>query len=70
MKVVCLHCQYPMTWEQQRRQFSRLLENGLTKEQAKTVMPRCQKCTTSWMSTCAACIAHKRGIRSRQTNPA
>lgn len=47
--TVCLRCKYPMTWEAQRRQFGRLIRRGLTKEQAKEMLPRCQKCMTVYL---------------------
>ena len=43
----CLRCGYAMTWEAQRRQFGRLLHRGLTAEEAKALMPRCQVCITA-----------------------
>jgi hypothetical protein len=42
----CLRCGYAMTWDAQRRQFGRLLNRGLTAEEVKALMPRCQKCMT------------------------
>jgi hypothetical protein len=43
----CIECGQPVNWRDQRRQFARAIQTyGLTPEQAKQVMPRCQKCTT------------------------
>jgi SOS response regulatory protein OraA/RecX len=47
--TVCLRCHYPMTWEQQRRQFGRLMRKGFTKDEAKAALPRCQICMTVWL---------------------
>jgi hypothetical protein len=44
-KDKCLSCGMSMTWAGQRRQF-RATSAGLTPEEAKVLMPRCQKCTT------------------------
>jgi hypothetical protein len=47
----CLNCGlgYGVTWEQQRRQFGRLIRRGFTAEQAKKILPRCQKCVTTYL---------------------
>jgi hypothetical protein len=45
--TVCLRCGYPMTWENQRRQFGRLMRRGMTTEETKALLPRCQKCMTT-----------------------
>jgi hypothetical protein len=42
----CLDCNYPMTWEHQRRQFGRLMRLGMSVQDAKSILPRCQKCMT------------------------
>ena len=42
----CLSCGYPQTWATQRHQFGRLLKAGFSRERAKAVTPRCQKCAT------------------------
>ena len=40
-------CRTPMTWDQRRRQFGRLMRRGLSTEKAKRIMPPlCQKCLT------------------------
>lgn len=39
-------CGNAMTWDEQRRQFGRLMRNGLSLDEAKAVASRCQKCTT------------------------
>jgi len=38
-----------MTWDQQRRQFGRLMQKGFTVDEAKAALPRCQKCLTLWL---------------------
>ena len=44
----CLRCGYSMTWESERRQYGRVIrDHGLTAEDAKAFMPRCQVCVTS-----------------------
>jgi NAD-dependent SIR2 family protein deacetylase len=45
-KTKCLRCYYTMTWEQQRRQYGRLMKRGMTQKQAQELLPRCQKCMT------------------------
>jgi hypothetical protein len=46
-KKKCLGCGWPkVNWTEQRRQYGRIIRAGLTPEQAKTLVPRCQKCTT------------------------
>jgi hypothetical protein len=42
----CRDCCNPMTWSAQRRQFARLVHRGVTLDEAKQLMPRCQKCVT------------------------
>jgi hypothetical protein len=42
----CLDCGYAITWETQRRQYGRAIRRGLTPDEAKQLMPRCQKCLT------------------------
>lgn len=44
--IPCIACEQ-MTWREQRRQFARAIGAGLTPEEAKALMPRCQRCTTS-----------------------
>lgn len=46
MANMCLDCGYPMTWDAERRQFGRLLKRGLVADEAKRLLPRCQKCIT------------------------
>jgi hypothetical protein len=44
----CLGCGAPkLTWAEHRRQYGRALKRGLTPEEAKKLMPRCQKCMTT-----------------------
>jgi hypothetical protein len=45
-KAVCLRCGFPITWEAQWQQWGRLMRRGLSPEEAKALMPRCQKCIT------------------------
>jgi hypothetical protein len=33
--ILCLRCRYPVTWEQQRRQFGRLMRRGFDVAEAK-----------------------------------
>jgi hypothetical protein len=42
----CLRCQNPMTWADQRRQYGRAMRAGMTVEEARRILPRCQKCMT------------------------
>jgi len=35
-----------MTWADRRYQFGRVIHAGLTPNEAKALMPRCQKCIT------------------------
>ena len=42
----CQGCGYRITWADQRRQFGRAIRHGLTADEAKALMPRCQKCLT------------------------
>jgi hypothetical protein len=43
----CLGCGcLNMTWREQQQQYGRLIQEGLSPEAAKGLMPRCQKCTT------------------------
>jgi uncharacterized protein with PIN domain len=42
----CLHCNRELTWAEQRRQFGRVMRTGLTVEEARALLPRCQKCMT------------------------
>lgn len=48
-RAICRDCRYPMTWDQQRRQFGRLMQKGFTVDEAKAALPRCQKCLTLWL---------------------
>ena len=45
----CRGCGNPITWADQRRQYGRLLRRGLSTEEAKAALPRCQKCVTRWL---------------------
>jgi hypothetical protein len=47
----CIGCGFPVTWEHQRRQWGRLMRRGLSREEAKNLMPRCQKCMTLALRT-------------------
>jgi hypothetical protein len=45
--IKCIDCKMPkLTWADQRRQFGRAIRRGLTVDEAKALMPRCQKCLT------------------------
>jgi hypothetical protein len=56
--IACIGCRWvTLTWAGQRRQFARALSAGLTQEQTKELMPRCQKCTTKAL--------HERGLKSK-----
>jgi hypothetical protein len=45
--IKCLDCKLPkLTWADQRGQFGRAIRHGLTADEAKALMPRCQKCLT------------------------
>jgi hypothetical protein len=46
-KALCSGCGRQMTWEQQRRQYGRLLRAGKAPVEAKALTPRCQKCVTA-----------------------
>ena len=47
---LCVECQGAMNWSEQRRQFGRLCRSRLVEaDAAKTLMPRCQKCTTEML---------------------
>jgi hypothetical protein len=35
-----------VTWAEQRKQYGRAIRHGLTPDEAKALMPRCQKCLT------------------------
>ena len=50
----CLGCQRRMTWAEQRVQFGRLLRRAFTVDQSRRVLPRCQKCVTTWLRSHAA----------------
>lgn len=45
----CLNCNFQMTWDAQKRQYGRIKKKGLTDEQIKTALPRCQKCMTIYL---------------------
>jgi hypothetical protein len=47
-----------LTWAEQQRQYARAIHAGLTPEEVKTLMPRCQKCTTEAL--------HARGLYVQQ----
>jgi hypothetical protein len=57
-KIKCLGCGAQLTWAKQRRQFGRTIRAGLTPEEIKTLVPRCQKCMTE--------VLHARGLRGTQ----
>lgn len=43
----CLSCLRVLTWDEQKRQFGKLLKKKyFSVEEAKAMMPRCQKCVT------------------------
>ena len=43
----CKGCGYPVTWHEQRLQYGRLIECGLTPQAAGELMPRCQRCVAT-----------------------
>lgn len=43
----CVRCQCQVTWAEQRKQFNRCLNKGMSRDKAKLLMPRCQKCLTA-----------------------
>lgn len=42
----CAKCKRPMTFAEQRRQYARLRKANYSNQQAKAMLPRCQKCLT------------------------
>lgn len=42
----CLRCGKNMTWRERRYQFGRIIRHGISFEDAKELMPKCQKCVT------------------------
>jgi hypothetical protein len=42
----CLKCRNVLTWAAQKVQYRRAINRGMTAEQAKACLPRCQKCMT------------------------
>jgi hypothetical protein len=45
--IKCLGCGWTkMTWREQRQQYGRAIRRGLSADEAKKLMPRCQKCVT------------------------
>lgn len=45
--IKCIDCGLPkLTWRDQRAQYGRAIRSGLTADEAKALMPRCQKCLT------------------------
>jgi hypothetical protein len=51
MPAKCLDCHNPMTWTSQPEQVARLVKRGFTADEAKQLMPRCQKCVTELLGT-------------------
>ncbi|HEY4261621.1 MAG TPA: hypothetical protein VGM98_15735 [Schlesneria sp.] len=49
-KTCCVGCGTGMTWAEIRRQYGRLLRKGLTVEQVKAILPKCQKCVAQLLS--------------------
>ena len=47
--IKCARCDCLMSWDDQRRQFGRIARRW-GPDEAKALMPRCQKCTTVWTS--------------------
>jgi hypothetical protein len=47
MQNRCRSCGNAMTWADQRRQYGRLIQRGLTPQATAELMPRCQKCVTT-----------------------
>jgi hypothetical protein len=45
----CRGCKWPITWSDQKRQYRRLLDRGLSPADAREAMPRCQKCVTRFL---------------------
>lgn len=48
-KSRCQSCKMPVTWMEQKRQFARCLQKGMTAEQAQAILPRHQKCLTQFL---------------------
>lgn len=53
MTVKCSRsgCPVSLTWAEQRRQFGRAVRAGLSVDEIKALMPRCQKCMTEELSS-------------------
>ena len=47
MKQFCTGCDGTLTWASARVSYGRMLEHGLTVEEAKARSPRCARCTTT-----------------------
>lgn len=63
----CIDCGRPMSWDEQRQQFSRAIKAyGLTPEEAKQAMPRCGKCTTERFSPWRPHVGAARAGQSSQ----
>lgn len=46
----CNRCIAIMTWAAQKRQYGRLIRYGLTNDEAKVMLPMCQKCVTQYLN--------------------
>jgi hypothetical protein len=43
-------CGTPMLWDDEKRQFGRLMKrSGFSKEEVKEMMPMCHKCMTNYL---------------------
>lgn len=45
----CQRCGHEITWAESRRQWGRLVRAGLDATEAKSLQPRCQKCSTAYL---------------------
>lgn len=60
-KTPCSVCDNRITWEEQRREFGRLLKGGFSRNQAKAVMPRCCDCVSTLLRRARAVTHHGDG---------
>jgi len=48
-KTPCVKCWTSLTWDHRKKQYRPRIEGGLTPDEAKAAMPRCQKCMTVFL---------------------
>lgn len=68
-KIKCKQCGNRMTWAARRVQWGRVKRHGLSDDEIKALLPRCQKCMTVALKLRAESQPAEPGIPGSRMNP-